>query len=156
MLNDAGVNAITVRTGRLLQILGTRTMSSDATWRFVPVRRLVSMLREALDVSTQWAVFEPNDESAWLSLTHGVEAFLTALWRRGALAGETREAAFRVRCDEVNNDAARRANGELHLDIAIAPSVPFEFIVLRVGRQGNVFELIEDGAVAGPLIGRGY
>jgi len=156
VLNDAGVNVVTVRNGRLLRILGARTMSSDLAWRFVPVRRLVSMLREALDVSTQWAVFEPNDETTRLSLSQGIGAFLMELWRRGALAGEVAAAAFRVRCDETNNDAERRANGELHVDIAIAPSSPFEFIVLRVGRQGNSFELVEDGAASGFLLGGGH
>jgi hypothetical protein len=58
-----------------------------------------------------------------------------------------------VRCDEVNNDAERRANGELHVDIAIAPSAPFEFIILRIGRHGHSFELIEDGRVTRSAVG---
>ena len=53
----------------------------------------------------------------------------------------------------MNNDATRRANGELHVDIAIAPAAPLEFIVLRIGRQGNSFELVEDGAISATMIG---
>ncbi len=153
LLNSEGINVITARDGRPLRTLGARTMSSDPDWRFAPVRRLVCMLRDALDAATQWAVFEPNDDATRLLLQTGISSFLDRLWRRGALAGRVAAAAYAVRCDEVNNDATRRANGELHVDIAIAPSVPFEFIVLRVGRQANQFELVEDGALRGAMVG---
>lgn len=153
LLNSAGINALVARDGRPLRILGARTMSSDPDWRFVPVRRLVCMIRDALDAATQWAVFEPNSDTIRLLLTSGITAFLTSLWQIGALAGATPAEAFRVRCDAGNNDAAARANGQLFVDIAIAPSVPLEFIVLRMGRQGNSFELVGDGSGQRPLVG---
>jgi hypothetical protein len=128
-------------------------MSSDSAWRFVPVRRLVCMLRDALEVSTQWAVFEPNNDATRTLLQDNVSAFLNRLWRQGALVGPVPDHAYAVRCDEVNNDEERRANGELHIDIAIAAASPFEFIVLRIGRQGNSFELVEDGSIAAVAIG---
>ena len=37
-----------------------------------------------------------------------------------------------------------RARGELVIDIGIAPTLPFEFIVLRVGRDANGFAVGED------------
>jgi len=153
LLNSLGVNVITAREGRLLRILGARTMASDPTWRFVPIRRLVCMLRDALDASTQWAVFEPNNDETRMLLQDNISAFLSQLWLQGALVGAVPEEAFQVRCDEVNNDPARRANGELHVDVAVAPAAPLEFIVLRIGRQGNSFELIEDGTISASMIG---
>uniref|UniRef100_UPI0035CAD72E phage tail sheath family protein n=1 Tax=uncultured Sphingomonas sp. TaxID=158754 RepID=UPI0035CAD72E len=153
LLNTMGINALVARDGRPLRILGARTMASDPDWRFVPVRRLVCMIRDALDLSTQWAVFEPNSDSTRLLMTSGVTIFLTALWQVGALAGTTPAEAFRVRCDTGNNDADARANGLLIVDIAIAPSVPLEFIILRIGRQGNSFELVDDGSGQRPLVG---
>lgn len=153
LLNSLGINVIAGREGRLLRILGARTMASDPSWRFVPVRRLVCMLRDALDAATQWAVFEPNNDATRLLLQDNISGFLRQLWLRGAFAGASPEEAYRVRCDEENNDPARRANGELRIDIAIAPAAPLEFIVLRIGRQGNSFELVEDGAFASAMIG---
>ena len=153
LINGAGINALVARDGRLLRIMGARTMSSDPNWIFVPVRRLVCMIRDALDAATQWAVFEPNSDATRLLLTSGITAFLTALWQAGALAGATPAEAFRIRCDTGNNDAAARANGQLFVDIAIAPSVPLEFIVIRMGRQGNSFELVDDGSGLRPLVG---
>jgi phage tail sheath protein FI len=153
LLNGLGINVIAGREGRLLRVLGARTMSSDPSWRFIPARRLVCMLRDALDAATQWAVFEPNNDATRLLLQDNISAFLRQLWLRGALAGSSPEQAYRVRCDEDNNDATRRANGELHIDIAIAPAAPLEFIVLRIGRQGNSFELVEDGSFASAMVG---
>lgn len=153
MLNNLGINVLRAREGRLLRILGARTMSSDPVFSFVPVRRLLSMVREALDVGTQWAVFEPNNAATRLAVTQAVTEFLTQLWLHGALAGDQPDAAFRVRCDEDNNPADRRANGEFHVDLAIAPSVPFEFIILRMGRRGQSFELVEDGGASRAFIG---
>ena len=62
VLNSAGVNAILATDGRGLRVLGARTVSSDPDWRFVNVRRLMSMIEKALAAALQWAVFEPNDD----------------------------------------------------------------------------------------------
>lgn len=153
LLNSAGVNVITSRDGRPLRILGARTLSSDPTWRFVPVRRFVSMLRRALDGATQWVVFEPNDEETRGLLAQTIGIFLETLRRGGALAGDRPVEAFRVRCDETNNPSDARARGELVVDIAVAPAKPLEFIVLRLGRRDQSFELAEQGAVALDAIG---
>jgi hypothetical protein len=153
ILNSAGVNVITAREGRTLRILGARTMSSDPTWRFIPVRRLVCMLRDVFDVSTQWAAFEPNNDETRALLQSNIDELLSQLWLQGALVGATADEAYRVRCDELNNDATRRASGELHIDVAIAPAAPLEFIILRIGRQGNRFGLVEDGTISATMIG---
>lgn len=62
---------------------------------------------------------------------------------RGALTGETAAEAFFVHCDESNNPPQERANGRLLAEVGVAPSRPFEFVVLRVGRTHNEFEITE-------------
>ena len=111
------------------------------------------MLRDVFEVSTQWAVFEPNNQETRMLLQSNTDALLKQLWLQGALVGATADEAYRVRCDEGNNDAERRANGELHLDVEIAPASPLEFIILRIGRQANSYELVEDGTISASLIG---
>jgi hypothetical protein len=142
-LNLMGVNAIRVEPGRGLRMMGARTLSSDPLWRYVNVRRLVMMVMKAIDVATQWAVFEPNDHTTRSRITQSLSEFLRALWKRGALVGPVPEAAFAVRCDETNNPPDARERGRLTADVALSPSQPFEFVVLRVGRQGNAFEIEE-------------
>jgi phage tail sheath protein FI len=68
---------------------------------------------------------------------------LLALWQKGTLAGNTADAAFFVRCDQTTNPASQRANGQLVALIGIAPVSPFEFVVVRVGRTENQFEITE-------------
>jgi hypothetical protein len=153
LLNGEGVNVITARDGRALRILGARTVSGDPSWRFLPVRRFICMLRRALDAATQWAVFEPNDEETRGLLTQTIGIFLESLREGGALAGARPIESYRVRCDETNNPPAARARGHLVVDIAVAPAVPFEFILLRLGRVDQSFELAEQGRLSNDMLG---
>ena len=57
--------------------------------------------------------------------------------------GNAAEEAFQVKCDEENNPPSERANGRLLAEVLVAPSQPFEFIALRVGREDNAFEITE-------------
>jgi phage tail sheath protein FI len=149
VLNAAGINVLRSPPGLGLRVLGARTVSSDPTWRYVNVRRLLLMLMKAIDRQTQWAVFEPNDAPTRRRLTQSLSELLRDLWQRGALVGKSPEQAFAVRCDAVNNPPESRVDGRLIADIAIAPSRPFEYVVLRLGRQANAFELLERGTVMG-------
>ncbi|HEX4454840.1 MAG TPA: phage tail sheath C-terminal domain-containing protein [Kofleriaceae bacterium] len=149
LLNLMGINVIKSPPGLGLRVLGARTMSSDPSWCFVNVRRLMMMLMKAIEVQTQWAVFEPNAPVTWRRITQSLTELLSQLWTRGALVGTTPAQAFAVRCDEVNNPPDQRADGQLVADVAVAPSQPFEYVVLRLGRQSNAFEVVERGTVAG-------
>ncbi|MGH9256236.1 MAG: phage tail sheath family protein [Vicinamibacterales bacterium] len=143
LLNSMGVNVLLALAGRGVRVMGARTMSTDSPRLYVNVRRLLMMIQKAIYLSTQWAVFEPNDWPTRAKIRLSIISFLAELWQRGALAGATADAAFTVRCDETNNPPDARANGRLLADVGVAPSVPFEFVVLRVGRQANEFEIQE-------------
>jgi hypothetical protein len=143
LLNSAGIDVIRVEPGRGLRILGARTVASDPDARFVPVRRLLMLILRSVDRGLQWAAFEPNDHATRASLTLTLDGFLRGLWQRGALVGPTAETAFAIRCDESNNPPHERALGRLLCELAVAPSVPFEFVVLRVGRIGEVLQVEE-------------
>jgi phage tail sheath protein FI len=116
-------------------------VSSDTDWRFLNVRRLMSMIEKSIDVSIQWAVFEPNDWRTRAKLTLAIQSLLLGLWQRGAMVGAVAAEAFFVRCDDTNNPADLRARGQLQIDVGVAPSVPFEFVVLRIGRDANGFTI---------------
>lgn len=118
-------------------------MSSDVSWRFLPVRRLVLMVMKALDLATQWAVFEPNDTGTRERLRMSILIYLATLWQQGQLAGASMDEAFFVRCDDTNNRPSDVAVGRLCVDIGIAPAIPFEFVVVRVWRSRNELEIAE-------------
>lgn len=145
VLNPIGINVIKPLPGRGIRIAGARTVSSDQDWRYVNVRRLLMMIEEAIEQAIQWAVFEPNSAVTRTKLVLVLRSFLLALWQGGALVGANPEEAFYVRCDDGNNPPSERANGRLLAEIGVAPSIPFEFVVLRVGRINNAFEIVEEG-----------
>jgi len=149
ILNPQGVNVIRTLPGRGIRIFGARTVSSDPDWRYVNVRRLLMMIAESIDRATQWAVFEPNETITRSKIRLSLTSFLLSLWRKGAFAGATPDASFFVKCDEENNPPNERANGRLLAEVGFAPSIPFEFVVLRVGKTDNEFEIAEAGVLAG-------
>jgi phage tail sheath protein FI len=143
LLNARGVNALRTIAGRGLRLLGSRTLSSDPDWRFLDVRRLMAMIEKALGMALQWAVFEPNGFLTRARAIMTVTFFLDSLQEAGMLAGRTAEESFFVKCDLENNPAADRDVGRLLVEVGVAPSQPFEFIVLRVGRVTDSIEVRE-------------
>jgi len=148
VLNPYGINAIRPLNGRGIRIYGARTVSSDPDWIFVNVRRLIMMIEKAIDVATQWAVFEPNNLLTRAKVHMTITSFLLSLWQRGALMGTAADEAFFVKCDEENNPADARDRGQMLAEVGVAPARPFEFIVLRVGRAHNQFEIAEASSLA--------
>jgi phage tail sheath protein FI len=148
VLHPIGINVIKPLPGRGIRIFGARTVSSDQDWRHVNVRRLLMMIEEAVEEAIQWAVFEPNEVFTRAKVALSLRSFLLTLWQGGALVGANPEEAFYVRCDDSNNPPAERANGKLLAEVGVAPSNPFEFVVLRVGRINNAFEIYEESVLA--------
>jgi phage tail sheath protein FI len=134
LLNPIGVNVIRSFPGRGIRIWGARTLSSDPSWRYIPVRRLFNMIEESIEKGTQWVVFEPNDPFLWGRVRRDVNAFLTMVWRSGALFGLTPEQAFYVKCDEETNPPEARDLGQLAVEIGISPVKPAEFVIFRVSQ----------------------
>lgn len=147
VLNAEHINVIRALAGRGLRIFGALSLSSDSDWRFISVRRLMMMIEKAIASVLQWAVFEPNDLLTRAKLQLSLTSFFLTLWQQGALAGATPEASFFVKCDEENNPPSTRTLGHLLIEIGVAPVQPFEFILLRVGRVNNEFEINEAGTL---------
>jgi phage tail sheath protein FI len=139
-LNQHGVNCIRFFTSEGIKVWGARTLASDAEWRYLNVRRLFNMLKESIAEGTRWIVFEPNDFVLWRSITRDITAFLTRVWRDGALMGRTPQEAFFVKCDEETNPPDVRENGEVVTLIGVAPVKPAEFVVFKLSQSSGVTE----------------
>lgn len=133
-LNPFGVNCIRSFTGRGIRVWGARTLSSDPAWRYVNVRRLFNYVEKSIERGTQWVVFEPNDPDLWARVRRDVGAFLTGVWRSGALFGLTTDQAFFVKCDEEVNPPDVRDRGQLIIEIGLAPVKPAEFVIFRLSQ----------------------
>ena len=95
---------------------GARTLSSDTDWKYINVRRLFIYVEKSIFNGTQWVVFEPNNEQLWALVRQTISAFLTTVWRTGALAGTTPDEAFFVHCDRttMTQDDLRQRAADLH------------------------------------------
>lgn len=120
---------------RGIRIWGARCITSETDWKYVNVRRLFIYLEHSLDQGTQWVVFEPNDEPLWARARQSVTAFLTRVWRDGALMGATADQAFYVHCDRTTMTQDDIDNGRLIMVIGVAPVYPAEFVIIRIGQQ---------------------
>lgn len=134
-LNPQGVNCIRDLNGNI-RVWGARTIGGDANgeWRYINVRRTFLYLRESIDEGTQWAVFEPNDQNLWAKITLNVSAFLTTVWRSGALFGSTAAEAFYVKCDAETNPPELREVGQVVTEIGVAVVRPAEFVIFRISQ----------------------
>ncbi|GIV97440.1 MAG: tail protein [Herpetosiphonaceae bacterium] len=135
ILNPNGINCIRSFPGRGIRIWGARTLSSDASWRYINVRRLFSWIEESVYDGTQWVVFEPNDMDLWERVKRTITGFLTNVWRTGALFGATPAEAFFVKCDAELNPPSVRDAGMLICEVGIAPVKPAEFVVFRFSQM---------------------
>lgn len=131
-LNPKGVNVIRRFPGRGIRVWGARTLTSNALWKYVSVRRLFIFLERSIYEGTQWVVFEPNDPRLWARVTDTIRIFLRSQWRLGALFGRTEEQAFFITCDERVMSQDDILNGRLICEIGIAPVRPAEFVVFRI------------------------
>ena len=132
ILNPKGINCLRFFEGRGKRVWGARTLSSDAEWKFVSLRRYIDYLERSIDRGIAWAVFEPNGERLWATLAQKVTDFLMRQWRTGGLLGSKAEEAFFVNCDRTTMPQTDIDNGRIVILIGVAPLRPAEFIIFRM------------------------
>ncbi len=140
LLNPLGINCVRIFPNRGIRIWGARTLvEPDKTeWRYISVRRLISYIEKSIELGTQWAVFEPNDEDLWARVRRTVSNFLERIWREGALFGATPEQAFYVKCDAENNPPETMILGRLYIEVGVCPVRPAEFVIFRISQWNGV------------------
>jgi phage tail sheath protein FI len=131
-LNPKGVNVVRSFPGRGIRVWGARTLTSNALWKYVSVRRLFIFLERSIYEGTQWVVFEPNDDKLWARVIDTIRLFLRGQWRLGALFGRTEQEAFFITCDRTTMTQDDILNGRLICEIGIAPVRPAEFVIFRI------------------------
>jgi hypothetical protein len=135
LLNPRGINCLRSFTNRGHRVWGARTLGSDPNWKYVNVRRYFLYLERSIELSTQWAVFEPNGTMLWDSVRESIEDFLYNEWVNGRLLGGDPKQAYFVRCDRTTMTQNDIDNGRLVCLIGVAPLTPAEFVIFRIGQK---------------------
>jgi phage tail sheath protein FI len=134
-VNDKGINCIRSLNGNIT-VWGARTLAgqNNPDLNYINVRRLLLFLRKSIDQGTQWVVFEPNSPALWKKIERNITAFLTNVWRDGALFGDTAQQAFYVRCNAELNPPELRDLGQVVTEIGVAIVKPAEFVMFRISQ----------------------
>ncbi|MFC5730652.1 MULTISPECIES: phage tail sheath family protein [Nocardioides] len=144
LLNPVGINCVRSFPGRGVRVWGARTLSSEAEWRYLNVRRLFNYLEESILMGTQWVVFEPNDPDLWARIRRTISSFLINEWRKGALFGTTPDEAFFVKCDSETNPAEGIDAGQVVCQIGVAPVKPAEFVIFQLSQFSGGTSLVAE------------
>ncbi len=132
ILNPEGINLIRVIPGEGIRVWGARTASQNSAFKYVNIRRLFIYVMESIKASTNWVVFEPNDNTLWQRVSLTITSFLDGLWRTGMLTGGSPGEAYFVEIGPSTMTADDIKNGRLICNIGIAPSRPAEFVIFRL------------------------
>ncbi|SFB16089.1 hypothetical protein SAMN05216312_104119 [Cohnella sp. OV330] len=135
ILNPAGVNLIRSFTGQGIRVWGARTASSNSLWKYINVRRLFIFLEGSIKAGTNWVVFEPNNDQLWARVQRTIDAFLTRVWRDGALVGSSPSEAFFIDIGRSTMTQDDIDNGRLICVIGVAPVKPAEFVIFRITQK---------------------
>lgn len=136
-LNTAGVVCIISKPNAGIVIWGARSLnSSDSRMKYVTDGLINLNIKKSIYNSTEFAVFEPNDEGLWSHLRTICKSFLEDLRTSGTLKGTAKEAYY-VTIDGTNNTEDSIANGELNIEIGYAPVKPAEFVIIKLAHSMN-------------------
>lgn len=134
-LNPLGINCLRTFPVIGTVVWGARTLRGadrfEDDYKYVAVRRLTLFIEDSLMCGTQWAAFEPNNESLWSSLRLSVNSFLADLARQGAFYN------YQVTCDATTTTQEDIDNGIVNILVQIAPVKPAEFIVLQIQQRAG-------------------
>jgi hypothetical protein len=135
-LQDAQVNVIR-REPRGFLAMSADTLSDDEDWRPIGVRRLISLIRRLALREGATYVFEPNNDAFHRLVRRGFERMLGIMFTRGAFAGASPDASFRVVTDSTINTRRTMEQGHFIVEIKVAPSLPLNFLTIRLVQSGD-------------------
>lgn len=133
-LNSANINIIRPVQGAGVAIMGARTRKVYGADRYISARRTLIYIKESLRRSTQFALFENNDNRLWTQLIMTAERLLRPLWEAGGLRGASAAEAYYIKCDSTINTPSVISSGEVRMEIGVALEYPAEFIIIHVSQ----------------------
>lgn len=136
-VSGKSVNAIRFFNGQGILVWGARTLDGNSDdWRYISVRRTVTMIEQSVKLAARAYVFAPNDANTWRSVQSMIENFLTNIWKEGALQGAKPADAFSVAVGlGVTMTAQDILDGVMRVSVKLAVTHPAEFIIIQVEQE---------------------
>ncbi len=136
-VSGKSINAIRFFNGQGILVWGARTLDgNNQDWKYIQVRRTITMIEQSCKLAARAYVFEPNDANTWVGVKSMLSNFLTNIWKQGGLMGASASDAFSVECGlgttMTPNDIL---DGFMNVSIRLAILRPAEFIVISFQQQ---------------------
>jgi phage tail sheath protein FI len=132
-LNSAGVNPLRFdRASAGVVVSGARTLQAAGALAYVSTVRVVAEFRRWLAFGLSDLVFEPNSPALRERVRVRLVARCEQMLQDGALAASGAQQAYFVQCDDEVNPPAEVDSGRVVAVVGLAPTVPAEFIEVRV------------------------
>lgn len=139
-VSGKSINAIRMFNGIGILVWGARTLDGNSLdWKYLSVRRTMTMLEQSCKLAAHAYVFEPNDKNTWEAVKSMISSFLTSIWKEGGLQGATPTDAFSVECGlGATMTADDILLGFMNVTVKVAVVHPAEFIVITFQQQQAV------------------
>jgi hypothetical protein len=134
---------VTRQESRGFLCLSSQTLSTDSSLVEFNVRRLLILLRRVALRDGMPYVFQQNDIALRYLVRRNFEDLLGRLYALGAFAGDTEDQAFRVVTDSSVNTPATTDQGQFIVELRVAPSLPLEFLTVRLVQTGGEITFTE-------------
>ncbi|HYM79392.1 MAG TPA: hypothetical protein VE377_25670 [Candidatus Dormibacteraeota bacterium] len=134
---------VTRQESRGFLCLSSQTLSTDSSLVEFNVRRLLILLRRVALRDGMPYVFQQNDTNLRYLVRRNFEDLLSRLYALGAFAGDTEDQAFRVVTDSSVNTPATADQGQFIVELRVAPSLPLEFLTVRLVQTGGEITFTE-------------
>ena len=113
------------------------TLSDDAEFASIGVRRLLILLRRLAVREGTLHVFQPGSASFRRLVHRQFDRLLGDLFSRGAFAGRRPDEGYRVVTGDAANPAESVEQGRLVVELRVAPSRPLHFLTVRLVQTGG-------------------
>lgn len=133
------------------RVLSDVTMDDDEAYRPANVNRLISAIVRAARLVGETAVFDNNGEELWMRLRERMVNLLAGLWANGALAGNSAEEAFEVRCDRSTMTQNDLDAGRAICRVTFTAAMPIVHITIVLAmEEGGKISIASHKALAAP------
>lgn len=149
------VNVLRSFPNRGTVVWGARTLDSlDLDWKYINVRRTVSVIQRSIKKAVDGYLFKPNNQQTWIKIRSVINNYLTTMWKNGALMGNSAENAYNVSVGLGSTMTSEDIlNGIIKVSVLIAVVRPAEYI--EVTFQQTMGEGLLEGESSGDGEGDG-
>lgn len=136
-ISGKSINAFRAFPGRGILVWGARTLDGNSQdWRYINVRRTVTMIKQSAKLTLKAYVFQPNEPNTWALVKEMLENFLNTVWQAGGLQGASPNDAYNVQISLGSTMTEQDIlNGYLRVTLLVAITRPAEFVVITLDQE---------------------